>query len=263
MRYAILSDVHASIEALDAALADARAQGAARIVCAGDLVGYHADPEACVERVLDLGVPCVAGNHDRVAAGIAEPNDFAPLARHAVLWTRGLLSPSSRAFLGSLPLARVIDDRFLLVHAALHPEPNADLHLSRAPRVRRSIEALDRGSFGVRIAFFGHTHRGVVHALREGALTSIEPPEDVPMPLSVHASYLVNPGSVGQPRDGDPRASYAIYDTETRTVRFRRVRFDRDACLAKAARAGLVEPETRGALARICDGLRALTRRRA
>lgn len=260
MRYAVLADVHASIEALDAVLADARGARVDRIVCAGDLVGYHADPEACVARVVDLGVTCVAGNHDRVAAGIADPHDFGEIARRASLWTRDRISPASRAFLASLPTCRVVDDRFLLVHAALSPEPSTELHLSRASRVRRSIEALGTGRFGVRVGFFGHTHRAAFHALEGGSVASIEVAsfEHEPVSLARARAHLVNPGSVGQPRDGDPRAAYAIFDADRRSILFRRVPFDHDACRAKAARAGLLDEPRRGAIARLVEMTRRL-----
>lgn len=259
MKYAVLSDVHASIEALDAVLADAAAVGFDRLVCAGDLVGYHADPDACVARLSELGALCVAGNHDRVAAGLCEPDDFGELARRAALWTRARLTPAARAYLAGLPLSRVVDARFVLFHGALHPEPNADLHLSSAGRVRRSIEALGAGLLDVRLGFFGHTHRAIIHAERGGVVHSLEVKT---MSLSAEDRTLVNPGSVGQPRDGDPRAAYAIYDAEAQSISFRRVAFDHEACLAKAARAGLLDEPPRGALARLRQGLAAIAGRR-
>jgi diadenosine tetraphosphatase ApaH/serine/threonine PP2A family protein phosphatase len=144
-----------------------------------------------------------------------------------------------------LPLTAVVEGRFLLFHGALHPVPNADLHLSSAARVRRSIQALREGRWGVRLGFFGHTHRRAVHAWRGGAVTALE---GETVQLSAGSYHLVNPGSVGQPRDGDLRASYAIFDADTLVLAFRRVPYDRDACLAKAARQGLVpDPAGRGA----------------
>jgi predicted phosphodiesterase len=244
MRYAVLADVHGNLEALSAVLDSARSAGAQRFVCAGDLVGYHADPDACVERLRAVAAVCVAGNHDRVAAGIAEPHRFGAAARRAVLWTREHLAPASRAYLAGLPLHRVVDGRFLLVHAALHPTPNADLHLSSHARIARSIEALRDGPWGVSLAFFGHTHRAVVHEASGGAFRS-RGGEMQELSLSIPgAHYLVNPGSVGQPRDGDPRAAFALLDVDgdhegAFTLRFRRVAFDAGACHAKAARAGL------------------------
>jgi predicted phosphodiesterase len=251
VRYAVLADVHANLEALDAVLAAARAAGAARLVCAGDLVGYHADPEACVARLRDASAVCVAGNHDRVAAGCEDGRRFGAAARHAALWTRAQLSPQSRGFLSGLPLHRVVDGRFLVVHGALHPAPNADLHLSRDARVARSIQALRDGPWGVRLAFFGHTHRAVAHEACAGSVRSLEGPV-IDLRARPDARFLVNPGSVGQPRDGDLRASFALLDIAdggAATVRFERVPFDREACLAKAARAGLLAPQ--GPIARI------------
>lgn len=243
MRYAVISDVHANLEALGAVLEDVQRRGLRRIVCAGDLVGYHADPEACVALLRAHEVVCVAGNHDRAAAGLADPRDFGDHARRTAGWTAAHLGAENRSYLGSLPLFRVIDERFLLVHGALHPTPNADLHLSSSARVRRSIEALEAGPFGVRLAFFGHTHRAGVHARRAHAPAE----EGGTVQLDVGAACLVNPGSVGQPRDGDPRAAYAIFDADRHAVELVRVPFDREACLAKVARAGLAEqPPQRG-----------------
>ena len=255
MKYAILSDVHASVEALSAVLADARAEGARSVVCLGDVVGYHADPEACIALLRAHDAIAIAGNHDRVAAGLAEPDDFGEAARRAILWTRARLSPDERAYLAALPLTRVVDGRFLLFHGALHPAPNADLHLSRAARVRCSMQALADGPWGVRLAFFGHTHRAAVHAARDGVVASPDAragSAEGGTVLSEGSHYLVNPGSVGQPRDGDPRAAYAIFDADAALLDLRRVPFDRAACSAKAAAAGLVAEEApRGAIARL------------
>ncbi len=259
MRYAVLADVHANLEALEAVLAAAAAEGATRIVCAGDLVGYHADPDACVEMLRAASAICIAGNHDRVAAGLAEPTRFGAAARRAALWTRARLSPRSRAFLLALPGHRLVDGRFLLFHGALHPTPNADLHLNRDGRVARSIQALRDGPWPVSLAFFGHTHRSAVHEARDDTRRSWEGPM---MKLAEGARYLVNPGSVGQPRDGDPRAAFALFDTEPGrgVLRFVRVPFDLDACLAKAGRAGLLDPEPRapGGFSRLLAALRRL-----
>ena len=255
MRYAVLADVHANLEALSAVLDAASAAGSERVICAGDLVGYHADPDACVERLRAASAVCVAGNHDRVAAGLVAPDEFGPVARRAALWTRARLSPASRAFLAGLPLARVVDGRFLLVHGSVHPAPNADLHLSSDARVARSIQALREGPWGVRLAFFGHTHRAVVHTSEGRNRRSREGPM-AELSITVgSARYLVNPGSVGQPRDGDPRAAFALLDLEAdvASVRFCRVPFDRDACQAKVVRAGLSDG---GRLGDLWAGLR-------
>lgn len=263
MRYAVLADVHANLEALTAVLDDARALGAERVVCAGDLVGYHADPNAVVDLLRAHDVVAVAGNHDRAAAGITEPDDFGDVARRAVLWTRGRLAAGARAYLASLPLARVVDGRFLLFHGGLHPAPNADLHLSSAARVRHSIQAFAAGGWGVRIAFFGHTHRAVVHSARGGAITDRRPAPAAgggeTMDLDGGAHHLVNPGSVGQPRDGGAGAAYAVFDAARGQIHLRRVPFDARAAAAKAEAEGLLAAaeERRG----IARRLGALARR--
>jgi predicted phosphodiesterase len=253
LRYAVVSDVHASLEALRAVLDAARDEGARRVVCAGDLVGYHADPDESIELLRRHDALSIAGNHDRVAAGLAEPEGFGAAARRAIAWTRGRLSPEGRAYLARLPISLTVDRGFLLFHGALHPVPNVELHLSNDARIARSIQALQRGPWGVRLAFFGHTHRGAVHEARGRAWRSLEGPM---IELVAGRYYLVNPGSVGQPRDGDPRASFLVYDDEAETLRFHRVPFDRSACLAKAEREGLL-PRPTGPLAL----LSALTRR--
>ena len=196
VRYALLADVHASLPALEATLDAASAAGAERVVCAGDLVGYHADPEACVGSAPSRGgrvrgrQPRSGRRRDRGPRGL-----FGREARRvAILWTRARLSAGCRAFLAGLPLARVVDGRFLLVHGALHPAPNADLHLSTAARVARSLEALREGPWGVRLAVFGHTHRAVVHAsIARGNPVLL-------VPLRERALPPLSPGSVGQPR---------------------------------------------------------------
>lgn len=251
MRYAVLADVHANLEALSAVLAEARALGAERVACAGDLVGYHADPDACVALLRENDAVCVAGNHDRVAAGVAEPERFGATARRAALWTRACISPESRAFLAALPLSTVVDGHFLLVHGALHPTPNADLRLDGPAPAAESLAALRDGPWGVALAFFGHTHRSLVHEAHGGFQRFYEARM---IALSGSSRYLVNPGSVGLSRDGDPRAAFAVLDTEARTVSFHRAAFDGEACLAKAASAGLIEGE--GRLARLARAIR-------
>jgi len=264
VRYAVLADVHSNLEALDAVLGAARAAGADRIVCAGDVVGYHADPNAVIARLREVSAVCVAGNHDRVAAGLCEPTRFGSVARRAVLWTRAHLSPESRTFLAGLPLHTVVDGRFLLFHGALTPAPDPDLHMSSDAKISRSIQALRDGPWQVRVAFFGHTHRRAVHEAHRGAWRSREASM---IELYSGAHYLINPGSVGQPRDGDPRAAFGVLDvgpggaegSEHNVVRFHRVAFDTAAAMTKAARAGLL-PEARPLVQVVRRGLAALWR---
>jgi len=253
MPLAILSDVHANIEALRAVLDEIDARGVDQIVCLGDLVGYFADPDACVDLVRERCAIVLAGNHDRVACGMKEPTDFGLRARTTIAWTIANISDRTRRYLASLPGLFVEPGRFVAVHAALSPEPNDEVYLTERDEILASLDALANGSFDANVAFFGHTHRPAMHARRGprpiGRAVSL--PSDEPI--------LVNPGSVGQPRDGDARAAFAIVDFDRREIEFHRVAFDLDKTLAKARRAGLLEHAT--FLGRSIRRVRAIARR--
>jgi predicted phosphodiesterase len=243
MKYAIISDIHANIEALDAVLARIERLGVDRTLCLGDVVGYHADPEACLDRLDARGVRSLAGNHDRAAAGVRSAVHFPTRARRALEYARARLDPERLARLGQQPFAELIDDAFFAVHAALHPEPNDALHLSTRERVKASLAVLASGQLGSKLCFFGHTHRPVIHTLRGSRVESRAIDGEPELELEPGAVQMVNPGSVGQPRDGDTRASFAVYDTARSTVSFQRVAYDWRACHEKARRAGLFDPE--------------------
>lgn len=244
MRYALISDLHANIQALDAVLARIDELGVDRIVCLGDIVGYHADPEACVQRLCERDVWSLAGNHDRAVVGARSALHFGSRARKVVGWTKRRLSQASREFLAALPVAAPIDGAFFAVHAALHPEPNDELHLSTKERVRESLRALASGRFTrARLCFFGHTHRPVIHSLRGQHVESRDIDVETSVELDPGALMLINPGSVGQPRDGDSRASFAVYDQACSSVSFYKVTYDVRACHDKARREGLFDPE--------------------
>ena len=262
MKYAILADVHANLEALTAVMGRVRAVGVDQIVCLGDIVGYYADPEACIEIIRDCGAACVAGNHDRVAAGLKEPEGFSETARRSILWTRDRLGADAVRYLRDLPLVRTLPPAgaardagggagqqgagagavrpFLAVHAALHPRPNEDVRLESQAEARASFDVLASDFPGVNLCFFGHTHRPASYRRKGGAVDAAPTAAGVPLTLDADALYLVNPGSVGRPRDGDPRAAFLIYDAERRVVLRERVQYDRAARDRKAERAGLV-----------------------
>jgi predicted phosphodiesterase len=248
LKIAIISDVHASTEALSAVLAAIDAEGVDHLVCLGDIVGYHAEPDACVERLVARGATCVAGNHDRVAAGLAEPTRFGRSARHAILWTRAQIRAETTLALARLPLYALVDGAFVAFHGSLHPTPDPERYLRSEREVKKTFAALSRGGFGVDVGFFGHTHQGVIYALCRERISTLSGPLHVgqgpscagpAVRLAPGTRYLINPGSVGQPRDGDPRASFVIWDGARRSVRFHRVAYDVRGCLAKAERAGL------------------------
>lgn len=254
MIYAVISDLHANLEALRAVLGAIDHGPADTIVCLGDIVGYNANPNECVELLRRSGARSIVGNHDRAAIGVKDASDFGTLGRRAIRWTRSVLTGESARFLASLPTELSVDGRFFAVHGALHPEPNDDLHLSTEARVTKSLHALATGRFGSNVCFFGHTHRAVVWELRRGQVRCHTGSE---LELLPHAHYLINPGSVGQPRDGDQRAAYALYDAERRSVRFCRVTYDFEAAESRTRAMGLLDepPRLHGALDRLVHRL--------
>jgi predicted phosphodiesterase len=238
MKYAIISDLHANLEAVEATFADIAQQGVDEILCLGDLVGYFANPNEVVSLIQSKNIRTITGNHDRVAARLKEPDHFGEAARRAILWTQTELAAENRLFLAALPLMLTVDDK-LLVHGALTPQPNEDLHVSSVARAEQSLRAL-RDEHPARICLFGHTHRPMIYRLDGDA--AVAQKGSGSFSLTGEARYLINPGSVGQSRDGDPRASYLILQGEH--VQFRRVEFARAAALAKAERAGIIHRES-------------------
>ena len=233
-RYAVISDIHANLEALNAVLQKIDAEKVDRIVCLGDLVGYCANPNECVEIARSRQIACVAGNHDRAATGQTEPHNFSEVARTAILWTRKVLTGDNRHFLENLPLIQNLDRETLIVHAALHPQANDDVRITSEAAAARTIAAMQLDYPGVRICFFGHIHRTCCYQ-HDGMMTHPTHVADE-IKLDRERLYLINPGSVGQSRDHDPRASFCIYDTDDQTVRFHRVEYDYLATRTRLAR---------------------------
>jgi len=205
-----------------------------RIACLGDIVGYGANPNECCQIVRDRNISCVAGNHDRAATGQTEPHNFSEVASVAILWTRKVLSADHKRFLANLPLVQNLDRQTLLVHAALHPEPNDEVRLTSEQSAAKSIAAMQLEFPGVRTCFFGHIHRVCCYQ-HDGLMTH---PTHVTDELKLDPArlYLINPGSVGQSRDHDPRAAFMIYDTDAQTVRCLRADYDYLATREKLAR---------------------------
>ncbi len=241
MTLALLSDIHANLRALRACLAHARAQGATRFAFLGDLVGYGAEPAEVVDEIRALsqaGAVVLQGNHDQLAAR-AGPDTGATVAEAGAGWTRERLTPAQRGFLAGLPL-EAICGAALLVHASAD-EPGAWHYATHAPRVRRSLEAACARP-GVHVVFGGHVHAQCLwYAGRDGTPLPFTPTPGVPVPLARHRRWLATIGSVGQPRDGDPRAGYALWDEDGPTPRvvFHRVPYDHLAAAEAVARSGL------------------------
>ncbi len=235
MPFLILSDIHANLEALEAVLDDARGRYD-RVVCLGDLVGYGADPNAIAEWVRENVAVTIRGNHDRASAvqdpgGFDAIENFNPAAQSSTHWTRRALLPENRAYLDALPRGPLPYEGVDLVHGSPADEDEYLITVSDAAPLLASL--------GAPLTFFGHTHKQGGFRLARRA-TGMLPPERT-VELEPHYFYLVNPGSVGQPRDGDPRAAYALYSPQERTVELRRVAYDVDRAAAKIRSAGLPE----------------------
>jgi predicted phosphodiesterase len=241
MQYAILSDPHANLEALTATLAAIDAAGVDEIICLGDLVGYYANPNECVDLIRRRGIRCVAGNHDTVATGRNSPTHFGQRAQRAIAWTREQLTADNLRFLADLPITQTIEDRVFLVHGAAHPTPNENTYLSNTRQAEASFLSLSQFTSPSRLCFFGHTHRALVYTMSANGCVRLKCPS---LRLRADTSYLINPGSVGQPRDQDPRASFVVYDSTVESIRFHRVAFDWATAERKAHLAGLVPSET-------------------
>ncbi len=233
MRTAVIADIHANLEALQAVLERISALGADEIVCLGDIVGYNANPNECVDIMREEKITCVLGNHDASAAGMEEPVNFNPLAREAMLWTREVLTEKNKRFLGDLPRERQVRG-FFLFHGSIHDTNRYILYREDAVENFHLLSGLSRA---ITVGFFGHTHQRTILIEQEGTISlSLSHEMQVIMP---GRRYLINPGSVGQPRDGDPRASLLIYDEDDLTLHFFRVEYDIKACQNRVVRAGL------------------------
>jgi len=235
MRYLVLTDIHANLEALEACLADAASRGFDQTLVLGDLVGYGPDPNVVIERIQALNpVAMIRGNHDKVACGLEQPEGFNAVARRAALWTFEKLTPGQRSWLAALPKGPVIvDDLIQICHGSPVDE---DAYLFDELDAVRALKSSQRP-----LCLFGHTHYPVAFALADGRVDTIGGSQSFggPLQLLEGSKYLVNPGSVGQPRDGDPRAAYAIVDTSARQVELFRLDYPIEKTQAKVTEAGL------------------------
>ncbi len=227
-RFAILGDVHANLEALTAVLEDARKQECTHFACVGDLVGYNANPRECLELLRNSGMPCAKGNHDEYSANTESLSGFNPRAAAAVEWTRKQLSEPDKEWLRALKYVQVVAG-FTIVHATLD-EPNRWGYI-----FDRSAAAASFTYQTTPLCFYGHTHVPMAFVRDDG----VQATNYGTLKIVAGRKYLINVGSVGEPRDGNPLAAYAIYDLSVSSVTLRRVKFDTEATLAKARAAGL------------------------
>ena len=234
MLLAIFTDIHANRQAFSACLDLARARGAERIICLGDYVGYGADPEWAVETIMglvDSGAMAVRGNHDNAVGTTTESMNAA--AQAAIEWTRGRLNAAQRRFLAELPLTLQEDDR-LYVHSEAS-NPLRWRYVESAPDAARSIQATS-----AQVTFCGHIHQPALYSMSSAAkMTSFVPTPGVPVQLLSGRRWLAVVGSVGQPRDGDPAASFAMFDTLSREITYCRAAYDVEAAAKRIRDNGL------------------------
>lgn len=228
MRFAIISDLHANLEATNAVVEDARAKDCTHFVCLGDLVGYNANPHECIEIVRALDCPIVKGNHDEQASLSQSSRDFNELAEHAISWTRAQLTDEDKQLLAGLRMTRQVRD-FTIVHATLDTPAEWGY-------VFNNLDAMASFTYQhTPVCFFGHTHVAGAF-VQDGNVKRVKTEQLV---IEPGRKYFINTGSVGQPRDGDPRAAYCIYDTEKNVVEQRRLKYDLPTAQRKIIEAGL------------------------
>src|SRR5882724_11800788 len=238
MRLLILSDLHANLTAFDAALAAASGKWDAA-VCLGDVVGYGPDPVTVSEKLQTITGDVIRGNHDKAVAGIMTSDDFNPVAKMAVEWTQSQLSPELMSWLATLPQGPKKAQGVVLIHGAFQDE---DEYVFTPAQALEGL--LDSTS---QVTFFGHTHHqgGFAYEDPELEVLSLHPRTNetrCALRLEDTKRYLLNPGSIGQPRDTDPRAGFAIADLENHTVEFWRVPYDIAGVQQRMRDAKLPEP---------------------
>lgn len=240
MRYLLLSDIHSNDQALSAVMARVKRKRYDRVVCLGDFVGYAADPNKILDRfrTFPKAAVCIRGNHDKVVAGQDAGEMFNPPALFAARWTAERLSTENVEFLKRLPLGPVVvDDLFVACHGSPLDE---DAYIFSDFDASMNFVHMNRFAPGVDVCFFGHSHIPSVFTLEpDGIRVEAVRGSRAKLTLERGKKYLVNPGSVGQPRDRNPRASYAIFDSDARVVHFDRVAYDVKSARKKVLQAGL------------------------
>ncbi len=228
MRYAVIADIHANLEALEVVLADSKEQKCTHYCCVGDVVGYNANPKECLDIVRSMGMPVVKGNHDEYCSSEEDLEGFNPHAAEAVNWTRKQLSTEDRQWLRELKYVRLVAS-FSMVHATLDGP-------QRWGYVFDKLAAAASFTYqNTAICFFGHTHVPVAFVrdsvVRGGTYSKFK--------TEPGKKYFVNVGAVGQPRDGNPKAGYVVYDLNEGTIELRRLDYDIAKAQKKIMEAGL------------------------
>lgn len=232
MRYGVISDIHSNLEAMEAVMHAMSGKSIDAYLFLGDIVGYGADPRETIRAVRSLDpCMCVAGNHDRGATGLLDPENFNEYAKEAILWTRNTLKQGDIDYLNSLRLLHEEKD-FTLVHGSLE-EPAEFNYVLEKDDARLTIQRMQ-----TRLCFVGHSHKaGTFYS--DGVTVAYT--ADRKIKLEGRNKYVVNAGSVGQPRDGDARAAFIVYDTKEDTIEIHRIGYDIESAGRKILKAGLPE----------------------
>jgi diadenosine tetraphosphatase ApaH/serine/threonine PP2A family protein phosphatase len=231
LKYIIFSDVHGNLEALDAVLARGASEGVGFHICLGDIIGYGADPNACIDAILKLpAFACVKGNHDAAVIDPGERSFFHSVALEGVRFTETTLTEENKKFIENLPYVYTSDGLFIAVHASPY-RPEAWEYVLDQGGAKRAFGAMEH-----QLAFIGHSHTPVVFS-DDGRAERFMPGDRLKIKQGVR--YVINVGSVGQPRDGNPDASFIVFDDEKLTVEIKRVEYDRKKAAEKILKAGL------------------------
>ncbi len=235
MRISILADVHSNLPALEAVVRDLETRDVDSVWHLGDAIGYGAEPFACIQMLTDIDSLIITGNHEEAALDLARAGGFNPSAKEAIKWTRNNLSDEALSFLSELPL----DASPALGVYLFHGLPGRPGDYLRTTGIAEKVFMdLNDDDPRMKLAFFGHTHRRSVFTQLPGTPVTIIDPESE-LILAQGRKYLINPGSVGQPRNGDPRAHYLIYDTKNSSIEFYLVEYDVKKAQSRILEAGL------------------------
>jgi predicted phosphodiesterase len=238
MRVAFISDIHSNLEALQAVLDEIDSEDIATIINLGDLVGYNANPKECVDLVRKRQIVSILGNHDQAATDLEHAESFNIIAYQAIKWTLRSLNDKHKHFLEKLDHTRLLWNRYLLFHGA---PGNPEAYISFLFQAKKAFNYMRKQTVGVRIGFFGHTHkRAVWQRDVRGKVSTVELSDNT-LILDPEQMYLINPGSVGQPRQHNWKASYLIFTNEPETIEFRSVSYDLHTTQDKIRQARLPE----------------------
>ncbi len=233
-RLALISDIHANLPALEAVLRDMELCRCDAVYCLGDIVGYNANPSECLDFIRTNSIQTVRGNHDEEAIGTDNPTHMNPVAYHALMWTRNQLNEEQKKFLRRAPFQRILPNEVVLVHGT-QDKPNSWGYVINTDTATHSMKQLRGNQF---LCFNGHTHVPRIFIKHEGVVQEYESGD---LQLVQGCQYLINVGSVGQPRNGDPRASYGLLDTDTMIYYHRLIEYDVQEAQRRIIDAGLPE----------------------